>query len=154
MGIAPISQAALVAASVIFSVSLSGAQTGVTEPESRGPQPQTLPGARHPALPVFIMQQRAALYSAVVKAQLPAALPLEMQVEIGTKLPNSAQVQALPEAARAQVPAAKNYKFAIWRDQVLLVDPNKHSRRVLEGKRTSHGPRTPRLKGGRLHLLV
>jgi hypothetical protein len=56
-----------------------------------------------------------------------------MQVEIGTKLPNSAQVQALPEAARAQVPAAKNYKFAIWRDQVLLVHPNNTVADILHG---------------------
>jgi hypothetical protein len=126
----PVAQTVFVAASVIFSVSLSGAQTGVIEPDRPA---SDITGARHPALPVFTMQQRAALYSAVVKAQLPAALPLEMQVKIGTKLPDSPQVQALPEAARSQVPAAKNYKFAIWRDQVLLVDHNNTVADILHG---------------------
>jgi hypothetical protein len=121
---------ALAAAGLIFSVCLSSAQTGTIEPDRAGPD---IGVTRHPALPTFTMQQRAALYTAAMKAQLPPALPLQMQVEIGTKLPNSPQVQPLPETARVQVPAAEKYKFAVWRDQVLLVDPNNTVADILHG---------------------
>lgn len=115
---------ALVAASMASSIAVGGAQTGVITPDREAPE---VSGARHPALPGFTMQQRAAIYSAVMQANRPPALPLDMQIEIGTKLADSAEVQPLPEAARAQVPAASNYKYALWRDQVLLVDASNNT---------------------------
>lgn len=107
---------------LLFNVELAGAQTGVIEPDRAQPE---LPDTHHPALPQFTMQERASIYAAVMTAmkESPATpVPVDMQVRIGTKLLDTAQVRPLPDAVR-KISAAKNYKCAVWGSQVLLVDP-------------------------------
>ena len=42
---------------------------------------------------------------------------------VGAQLPGSVELYMLPDAITAELPAAKQYKYTIWKDQVVLVDP-------------------------------
>ena len=112
--------AALVA-SALLSVGPVNAQTGAIDPDRAHPAVRA--DTLHPALPEFSMQERAAIYDAVKEQSPTAPLPFDMQVEVGTKLPQSAELHPLPGAIRARILLASKYRFAIWRDHVLLVDP-------------------------------
>jgi hypothetical protein len=121
----PLIRIAPLLASAVLGVGAANAQTGVIEPGRAHP---VLPrDTEHPALPEFSMQQRAAIYEAVMTQKPATALPADMQIGIGTKLPQSAELHPLPDAVRARMPAASKYKFAIWGDQVLLVDAAKNT---------------------------
>ncbi|MBI3704485.1 MAG: DUF1236 domain-containing protein [Rhizobiales bacterium] len=77
----------------------------------------------HPALPDFTMQQRAAIYNAVMQERSAEPLPTEMRVGVGTKLPQSVQLRPLPDAVRDQIAAAQKYQYAVWAKEVLVIDP-------------------------------
>ncbi len=111
---------ALFAAAALWSAGLAYAQTGAVDPYRAHPLVPS--DTEHPALTEFSMQQRAAIYAAVMK-QPATPLPFDTRVEVGTKLPPSAELQPLPDDIRAHISAASKYEFAVWRDQVLLVDP-------------------------------
>jgi hypothetical protein len=57
-----------------------------------------------------------------------ATLPLDMQIAIGGPLPEDAQLDPLPDEVRNQIAGANKYRYTVWHDQVLLVDP--HSKTV------------------------
>ncbi len=76
------------------------------------------------------MQQRAAIFRAVSEQNPPPKVPFDVQVGIGTILPETAEMGALPEPLAAQIPASAKYKYAVWHDQVLLIEPA--SRRVAD----------------------
>jgi hypothetical protein len=119
--------APLLVSALLLSASIASAQTGVIEPD-RAPLAHPLP--RHPALPDFSMQQRVAIYKSVVvsmKEHRRPALPVDLHVDVGTKLPETAELYSLPEDVRTQIAAANKYKYTVWNDQVLLVDPAKHT---------------------------
>ena len=74
------------------------------------------------------MQQRAAIYRSVVAAMKEhrmAALPFDTKVAVGVELPETSELYPLPEDVRTQIAAANKYKYTVWHDQVLLVDPAK-----------------------------
>jgi hypothetical protein len=108
-------------ASALLGVGAVSAQTGAIDPDRA--HPAVPADTLHPALLEFSMQQRAAIYEAVKEQRPTAPLPFDMQIEVGTKLPQSAELHPLPEVIRAQISGASKYRFALWRDQVLLVDP-------------------------------
>ena len=108
--------------SAFFNVGLASAQTGTIQPDRAHPEVDT----RHPTLPEFTMQQRAIIYRAVVtdmKEKSATPLPIDMQIGVGTKLPEAAKLYPLPDAVA--ISAAKRYNFAVWGSDVLLVDPSK-----------------------------
>ena len=104
---------------LLSSGGVASAQIGIIDSSRAHPE---LPN-RHPALPDFTMQQRAAIYSAVMEEKSVPSLSMNMRVGIGTKLPESAELHPLPNAIRAQISAAQKYKYAVWAGEVLLVDP-------------------------------
>ena len=53
-----------------------------------------------------------------------AAVPEDTQVDVGTTLSETEPLRP-PEDIRVQIAAANKYKYAIWNDQVLVVDPAK-----------------------------
>jgi hypothetical protein len=95
----------------------------VIEPD-RAPHPAA--DTRHPALPEFSMQQRAAIYRSAIAAmqgRRAAALPVDTQVEVGGKLPATVELYPLPDDLLTEIAGASKYKYTVWNDQVLLVDP-------------------------------
>jgi hypothetical protein len=88
-----------------------------------------VPTLRHPALPDFSMQQRAAIYKSIIAAMKEhpkAAVPADTQVDVGTTLPEIELLRP-SEDIKVQIAAANKYKYAVWNDQVLVVDPAKQT---------------------------
>lgn len=116
----------LFVAALLSSAGLTRAQM-VIRPDRAAPAP---PDLGHPALPGFSMQQRAAIYRSVValtKEHSTVPLPLGTQVEVGTKLPEATELYPVPDDVRTQIAASSNYEYAVWKHQVLLVDPAKRT---------------------------
>ena len=110
----------LLVSALLSSVSVTCAQ--VIEPDRA-----TVPALRHPALPDFSMQQRAAIYKSIIAAMKEhptVAVPADTQVDVGTTLLETELLRP-PEDIRVQIVAANKYKYAVWNDQVLVVDPAK-----------------------------
>jgi Protein of unknown function (DUF1236) len=103
------------------------AQVGAIEPYRA---PAVTADTRHPALPDFSMQQRAAIFRAIMEQHSPPTVPFDLEVGIGTILPNAIETHALPAPVLAQIPAAAKYNYAIWRDQVLVTEAG--TRRVAD----------------------
>jgi hypothetical protein len=115
---------ALFVAALLSSASLTRAQM-VIQTDRAPPAP---PDLGHTALPGFSMQQRAAIYRSVValtKEHNTVPLRLDTQVEVGTKLPEATELYLVPDDVRMQIAASSNYEYAVWKHQVLLVDPAK-----------------------------
>ncbi len=103
------------------------AQVGAVDPHRA---PAVTPDTRHPVLPDFSMRQRAAIFRAVSEQQSPSKVPFDVQVGIGTILPETTEMGALPAPIAAQIPGSAKYKYAVWHDQVLLIEPT--GRRVAD----------------------
>ncbi len=69
------------------------------------------------------MRERAAIYRSVTEQKSPAAVPFDLEVGIGTILPDAIEIRPLPKPILDQIPEAKKYNYAVWREQVLLIDP-------------------------------
>jgi hypothetical protein len=85
------------------------AQVGAVDPHRA---PAVSSDLRHPVLPDFSMQQRAAIFHAVSEQNSPPEVPFDVQVGIGTILPETAEMGALPEPV-ARIPASAKYKYAV-----------------------------------------
>jgi Protein of unknown function (DUF1236) len=110
------------AVGIFLMGSAAVAQVGVIQPD-RAPLPAD---PRHPTIPDFSMQQRAAIYRAVIaalKENRAATLPFDTQIALGGPLPEDARLDPLPDEVRNQIAAANKYRYTVWHDQVLLVDP-------------------------------
>jgi hypothetical protein len=105
---------------LLLCCNLTQAQVGAVD-SNRVPGP--LPEVRHPALPDFSLSERAAINRAVSENSGPAAVPFDLEIKIGTILPESVHLALIPESVVTEIPAATNYSSAVWRDQVLLVHP-------------------------------
>ncbi len=51
-------------------------------------------------------------------------------VMVGTELPGSIELYSLPDTVMSTIPVAKDIKYIMWNDQVVLVDPT--SMKVVE----------------------
>ncbi len=98
----------------------SYAQVGAIDPH-RAAAP--IPEVRHPTLPDFSMDQRAAIYKTVVQNSASTTVPFDLDVTVGTVLPETIAIAPIPEPVATEIPGAKNYSSAVWRDEVLLVNP-------------------------------
>ena len=67
--------------------------------------------------------QRQAIAEAVRKANNPSNPPPNFVVSIGAPVPPAIELYVLPDGALAQVPAAKQVKYTIVQNQLILVDP-------------------------------
>lgn len=120
----PLTRIAPLVAIVLSTGNPADAQVAIDSPARAHPE---LSDTRHPALPDFTMQQRAAIYSAVMNEKSAERLSLDTQVGVGIKLPESAQLHPPPDSIRAQISAAQKYRYAIWANEVLLVDPTQRT---------------------------
>ena len=78
---------------------------------------------------VFEPQQRTVIKSYVAKHPLrPAAI--RERVSVGWTVPAEVELAPVPEEIYAEVPTARPYRYFMWNDRVVLVEPG--SRRVIE----------------------
>jgi len=68
--------------------------------------------------------QRSAIYQAVSREKGKAA-PKSFPAAVGADVPPMIELYALPDAILAANPAARNFKYTVVRDQVVLVDPTR-----------------------------
>ncbi len=68
-------------------------------------------------------QQRSKLYQTVIKEQVKTPPPTDAQITVGAQLPGSVELYMVPDPVVAEMPVTKQYKYTIWKDQVVLVDP-------------------------------
>ena len=64
-------------------------------------------------------EQRRAIYQALKDHPVRSAF----NADVGTELPPTMELQAMPDAVVAQVPQTKGYQFAVSDNRVLLVSP-------------------------------
>jgi hypothetical protein len=68
--------------------------------------------------------QRAEIYRSVVadsKVRKPP--PGDWQLNVGSELPGSIELHPLPDNVMIGIPAAKQYRYTMWNNQVVIVDP-------------------------------
>lgn len=81
-------------------------------------QPATEPMA-------LTQQQRSSIFRMVItqRDKVKTPPPAGMYVAIGAEVPASLELYTLPDQILSEVPATKQYKYTLWHDQVVLVDP-------------------------------
>jgi hypothetical protein len=67
--------------------------------------------------------QRQAIADAVRKENKAVTPPPSFVASVGAPVPPAIELYILPDNALAQVPAAKEVKYTVLNDQLLLVDP-------------------------------
>lgn len=66
--------------------------------------------------------QRTTVYRTIVRERVVGpAVTTEMRV--GTRVPETVQLQDVPEAVAVEVPAIRTYRYMVVNNRVLLVDP-------------------------------
>jgi hypothetical protein len=65
--------------------------------------------------------QRTTIYRTIVRDR--AAPPAGVDVRVGALVPETVQLQAVPEAIALEVPAIRSYRYMVINNRVLLVDP-------------------------------
>ena len=119
---------------LLGSTGLALAQSPSPQPPSpMSPQPpsQMAPATQSPTRTVSELtpQQRADIYSTVIKEKR-APLPANTSVSVGGELPGSIELYSMPDAIATATPSTKQLKYAVWNNQVVLVDPT--SMKVVE----------------------
>jgi hypothetical protein len=68
----------------------------------------------------------------VIKQRLSTAKPVTIKekVTVGAMVPADVELQTVPETVVSDVPAVKGYRYFVWNDEVVLVDPS--SRKVVQ----------------------
>jgi len=97
----------------------ASAQTTIitTQPQTTGTVVAT-PAPRVEFTPV----QRQTMYRTIIREQsAPAQATVEYRV--GTRVPESTRLYAVPQDVVAEVPAVRSYKYMVVNNRVLLVDP-------------------------------
>ena len=74
--------------------------------------------------------QKTAIFTAVNQEKAKVTPPPNFQAAVGAAVPASIELYPLPDAALAQAPAAKPYKYTFAQNQVVLIDPT--TMRVVE----------------------
>jgi hypothetical protein len=73
-------------------------------------------------------EQRKTVYQLMIKEKQKSQPPADVQVRVGAKLPHTVELYDVPNDVT--VTQVKQYKYTIWNDQVVLVDPS--TRTVVE----------------------
>jgi hypothetical protein len=66
--------------------------------------------------------QRQTVYRTIVRERVQPAQPT-VEYRIGTRIPESAQLYAVPQDVAVEVPAVSQYKYMMVNNRVVLVDP-------------------------------
>jgi hypothetical protein len=67
--------------------------------------------------------QKSTIVASVRKANKPIAAPTKFEVSVGASVPPAMELHLLPDDVLVQVPGAKNVKYTIVDNQLVLVDP-------------------------------
>jgi hypothetical protein len=65
--------------------------------------------------------QRTVIYRTIVRER--AAPTADVEVRVGTRVPETVQLRAVPETVAVEVPAIRSYRYMVVNNRVLLVDP-------------------------------
>ncbi|WP_137043555.1 DUF1236 domain-containing protein [Pseudolabrys sp. FHR47] len=109
---------AAAAAVLLAGAGMASAQTTVitTQPATSGAVVSTT--ERLELTPV----QRQTIYRTIVRERVaPAQATVEYRV--GTRIPQSTTLYAVPQEVAVEVPAIQSYKYMVVNNRVLLVDP-------------------------------
>jgi hypothetical protein len=93
---------------LIAGATTASAQTTITREAQRQPLELT------PA-------QRTVIYRTIVRERSAPAPGVEIRV--GARVPDTVQLQAVPEAVVVEVPAIRTYRYMVVNNRVVLVDP-------------------------------
>jgi uncharacterized protein DUF1236 len=66
--------------------------------------------------------QRRTIYRTIVRERVSPARPT-VEYRVGTRVPESVQLYAVPQDVAVEVPAIRSYKYMVVNDRVVLVDP-------------------------------
>jgi hypothetical protein len=66
--------------------------------------------------------QRQTVYRTIVRERVAPARPT-VEYRVGTRLPGSVQLYAVPQEVAVEVPAMRSYKYMVVNNRVVLVDP-------------------------------
>ena len=66
--------------------------------------------------------QRQTVYRTIVRERVAPARPT-VEYRVGTRLPESVQLYAVPQEVAVEVPAMRSYKYMVVNNRVVLVDP-------------------------------
>jgi hypothetical protein len=66
--------------------------------------------------------QRQTVYRTIVRQRPLAAAPT-VEYRVGMRVPETAQLYAVPQEVAVEVPAIRTYKYMMVNDRVVLVDP-------------------------------
>jgi hypothetical protein len=78
---------------------------------------------------VFEPQQRMVIKSYVIKHPLRPAT-IHERVNVGWTVPADVELAPVPEEIYAEVPSARSYRYFMWNNRVVMVEPG--SRKVIE----------------------
>jgi len=61
----------------------------------------------------------------VIRQQLSTAKPVTIKerVTVGATIPESVELQTVPETIVSEIPSVKGYRYFVYNDDVVLVDP-------------------------------
>lgn len=109
-----------IAAALLASVGLAAAQTS-----PMSPPPSASPGgsASQSGSLQLNAQQKTQIFQTVTKEKVKTPPPANLQLSVGSQVPASVELYPLPANVVSQVPSAKQYKYTVAQNQVVLVDP-------------------------------
>jgi Protein of unknown function (DUF1236) len=111
---------------LLTSVGVAAAQTN--QRPSNAPMqapsaaPQSGAGASQSSLQLSA-QQKTAIFQAVTKEKVKTPPPADFRPSLGASVPASIELYTLPANAVADAPAAKQFKYTVAQNQVVIVDP-------------------------------
>ncbi len=108
---------AATSAALLAGVGASQAQTTVItqEPVQSRTVVTTAPVQLTPA-------QRQTVYRTIIRERV-APSQASVEYRVGTRIPASAQLYAVPQEVAVEVPAIRSYKYMVVNGRVVLVDP-------------------------------
>lgn len=74
--------------------------------------------------------QKTAIYEAVQNEGVRSASGEDLRLSVGAPVPPSVQLYKLPDEALASIPLMRAYQYAVFAEDVLIVDPG--NRRVVD----------------------
>jgi Protein of unknown function (DUF1236) len=114
----PIDDAALVNGALAVPGASADTQTVPAKFSEKNAANDKLPTMAH-ALKMLSPDERRAIYQALKDRASTSAF----NADVGTQLPSTVELQAMPEDVAKQVPYARGYRYALAQDRVLLVSP-------------------------------
>jgi hypothetical protein len=113
-----------IALTLLASMGVAGAQDNAPgNARAMSPASKSQPQGQKQT-PQLSPAQKETIFTLIRRAGVPVKPPpSNILVAIGAQVPSSTELYSLPEAAVAEVPAARPYDYTIVYDTLVLVDP-------------------------------